>query len=242
MPHPVESIESVVDDFAARGFVVVDNVVPNDQIMTLRASLAGLANDESVRRRGSSSYGIRNLLRLAPEVCDFAHRAVLRAIVDPLAGTDARPVRGIYFDKTPDANWKVSWHQDLSIAVRQQRDVAGFSGWSIKAGVPHVQPPVNILARMLTVRLHLDDTTEENGALRVIAGSHHRGRLDADAIQQIVERMPAEVCPVARGSAFVMRPLLLHASSAAVTPSHRRVVHIEFSPDALPDGLEWHGS
>ena len=34
-----------------------------------------------------------------------------------------------------------------------------------------------------------------------------------------------------------MRPLLLHASSSAATePESRRVIHIEFADDELPDG------
>jgi hypothetical protein len=37
----------------------------------------------------------------------------------------------------------------------------------------------------------------------------------------------------------LMRPLLLHASSKAQTPSRRRVVHILFGPRTLPHGLEW---
>jgi hypothetical protein len=66
------------------------------------------------------------------------------------------PVRAIYFDKTPDSNWNVAWHQNLTIAVRERRDAAGFGPWSVKAGVPHVQPPVELLEHLVAVRLHLD--------------------------------------------------------------------------------------
>ncbi|HEX6908763.1 MAG TPA: hypothetical protein VF142_00130 [Longimicrobium sp.] len=40
---------------------------------------------------------------------------------------------------------------------------------------------------------------------------------------------------------LVMRPALLHASSPATRPGHRRVVHLEFAADELPHGLQWHG-
>ena len=42
-----------------------------------------------------------------------------------LLGSSARPVKVTVFDKTPAANWKVPWHQDLTIAVRERRDAEG---------------------------------------------------------------------------------------------------------------------
>jgi len=69
--------------------------------------------------------GLRNLLDL-PGIAELAASQKVRSLVDLLLGPDAFPVRGILFDKTPVANWKVSWHQDLSIAVAQQRDAPGY--------------------------------------------------------------------------------------------------------------------
>ena len=37
----------------------------------------------------------------------------------------------------------------------------------------------------------------------------------------------------------MIRPLLLHASSAAESPRRRRVVHLEYAADPLPGGLDW---
>jgi ectoine hydroxylase-related dioxygenase (phytanoyl-CoA dioxygenase family) len=119
--------------------------------------------------------------------------------------------------------------------VRARRDAEGFGAWSEKAGVMHVQPPAAILERMLTVRLHLDAGDEANAPLRVIPGSHSRGRLDAAAIAHLRETSTVVACLVPRGGALLMRPLLLHASSA----SRRRVVHLEFAAGELPAGLEW---
>jgi ectoine hydroxylase-related dioxygenase (phytanoyl-CoA dioxygenase family) len=111
--------------------------------------------------------------------------------------------------------------------------------WSVKEGVPHVQPPVELLEQMLTVRLHLDDCDETNGALRVLPGSHRLGRLSADAIKSLREET-AVACSVAAGGALVMRPLLLHSSERSHRESHRRVIHLEYAGFDLPDGLEWH--
>ena len=142
-------------------------------------------------------------------------------------------------DKTSEANWNVAWHQDLSIAVRERMDVRGFGPWSIKAGVVHVQPPREVLERMVTLRLHLDDCMAENGPLRVIPCSHSQGVLTPAKVSQMTSESKAVTCTVGTGGAIVMRPLILHASSKALRPSHRRVVHLEFSSAELPAPLQW---
>jgi hypothetical protein len=144
-------------------------------------------------------------------------------------------VRSILFDKRPGANWNVAWPQDLTITVRERREAEGFGPWSTKDGTPHVQAPAALLERMLTLRLHLDDTGSANGALRVYPGSHRHGRLDPPFQGEEV------LCEARAGDALLMRPLLLHASSKSTDAARlRRVIHIEFAPaDALPAPLKW---
>jgi ectoine hydroxylase-related dioxygenase (phytanoyl-CoA dioxygenase family) len=95
------------------------------------------------------------------------------------------------------------------------------------------------MEQMLAVRLHLDDCGEENGPLQVLPGSHLAGRLDAEKIQAWRARAPVAPCIVKRGGVILMRPLLLHASSVAQNPAHRRVIHLEYAMHALPAGLDW---
>jgi ectoine hydroxylase-related dioxygenase (phytanoyl-CoA dioxygenase family) len=159
-------------------------------------------------------------------------------IARAFVGDGAKLVRSLFFDKIAEANWKVAWHQDRTIAVRRRIEADGFGPWTIKAGVPHVQPPDSVLENMIALRIHLDDTNELNGALRVIAGSHRMGRLSQTLIQELKER-PAAICVASRGSILVMRPLLLHSSSACSEPTHRRVIHFEFAGSGLPGGLDW---
>jgi ectoine hydroxylase-related dioxygenase (phytanoyl-CoA dioxygenase family) len=160
-------------------------------------------------------------------------RQIVSSIAPGLVG-----VRAILFDKTADANWTVPWHQDRSIAVQERTDAPGFGPWSIKAATVHVQPPVDVLRRMLTLRLHLDPCDRNNGPLRVIAGTHHR-MLDPHEIYELVARGPETACTTGAGGLLLMRPLLLHASSPATQPVHRRVIHLEFGPRALPSGVHW---
>jgi ectoine hydroxylase-related dioxygenase (phytanoyl-CoA dioxygenase family) len=166
----------------------------------------------------------------------------MRAIAEAAVGPGAFAVRGILFDKSPDANWKVVWHQDLTIGVRAKRDVPGFGPWSAKDGAPYVQPPADLLREMVAVRLHLDDCTSENGPVRVIPRSHLSGRLAPALIDEWRARGPEVECTVGIGGVLAFYSLLLHASSPARAPLHRRVVHIEYVSAAwreLPGGLEW---
>lgn len=104
----------------------------------------------------------------------------------------------------------------------------------------HVQLPVAILEQMLAVRLHLDPCTIDNGPVRVLPGSHRSGRLTPEAIAKWRDMVPEVECTVQQGGLLLFKPLLLHASSAARSPLHRRVLHIECGPPALAPALRWH--
>lgn len=220
------------------GFAIVPDVIDEGAIERASLMLERAEHSAGVRRRGGV-YAIRNLLEAVPELCELIDATRVRALAAQVLGASCFVARSILFDKTPEANWKVAWHQDLSIAVRERRDAEGFGAWSEKAGVMHVQPPAEILERMLAVRLHLDASDEANAPLRVIPGSHRRGRLDADAVARAQEARAIVSCLVPRGGALLMRPLLLHASYPARVPFHRRVLHLEFAAGELPAGLEW---
>jgi ectoine hydroxylase-related dioxygenase (phytanoyl-CoA dioxygenase family) len=223
---------------ARDGYAIVPAVLGGTDIDALISRLARPGAAEPTHH-GGEAYAIRNLLSV-PEIYALAASPHVRGLIEPLLGRDCFAVRGILFDKTPAANWRVPWHQDLRIAVRARRDIDGFGPWSRKAGVPHVQPPVAVLRGMLTVRLHLDNCDATNGPLLVLPGSHHNGCLSRDAIRQWRAHATAVSCEVPRGGALLMRPLLLHASGPATRPAHRRVVHLEFAAEPLPGGVEWH--
>jgi ectoine hydroxylase-related dioxygenase (phytanoyl-CoA dioxygenase family) len=175
-----------------------------------------------------------------PTIAKLSRSPAILKLVHSHLSFESVPVRAIYFDKSPQANWLVPWHQDLSIAVCARANVSGFGPWSVKDGIPHVQPPVELLEQMLAVRIHLDDAFECSGALRVLPGSQVLGRLSAEQIQDARSRLIEVVCAARAGDAMLMRPLLLHASSRSSTSEHRRVVHIEYAGFELPAPLQWH--
>jgi len=210
------------------GFGLVRNVMNAGECLTLLEILGSV-----------SGAGNRGLLG-RPEVTALAHSDRLLNLIRPHLPAEPQPVRAIYFDKSAEANWGVPWHQDLTIALRARAEAAGFGPWSTKEGIPHVQPPAELLARMLTLRLHLDNTDESNGSLRVLPGSHRQGRLTSARIQELRAQQPDFLCAAATGDALLMRPLLLHASGRSTSPRHRRILHLEYAGFTLPEGLEWH--
>ncbi len=225
--------------FDQNGFAIVSQVIDETAV----ADLIEEMQQEQHRRDAPATdrmYALRNLFQTMPSICRLAASQPVRTLVEPYLGSECFAVRALYFDKLADANWKVPWHQDLSVALAVRIDVEGFGPWSYKAGVLHAQAPVSLLERMVTVRLHLDACPVTNGPLCVLPGTHRHGKLDSNQIVALRSQGPEIVCEVECGGALLMRPLLLHASSAAQSPSHRRVIHIEYANTRLPDSLEWH--
>lgn len=218
---------------AAAGWSLVEGVLGAAE---RRAALD--AAERLLEPDGRRRAGVRHVLVRSEALRTLANSHSVRALVEPVLGPAAFVVRAIVFDKRPGANWDVPWHQDVTIAVEARADVAGFGPWSTKDGVPHVQPPASVLEQMRTVRLHLDDCGPENGALRVVPGSHRLGVL-GDVVDVADAERRHVVCAARAGDAVLMRPLLLHASRKSRVVAHRRVLHLELAAAALPAPLEW---
>jgi len=210
------------------GFAIIENCLDEEISLKLAEAL------------GQNTHAQRNLLDI-PAVCQLAQSGPVRDVMTGLLGADFRAVKGTFFNKTHKSNWKVAWHQDLTITVRHRIEHPGFGPWTNKDGVQNVQPPADILDQVLAIRIHLDQNTFENGPLKVIPGSHRSGRLSSGQIGAW-DKSVAVACIVPRGGALLMRPLLLHSSSACSSPSARRVIHLEFTAAELPGELQWHFS
>lgn len=201
--------------------------------------MADAEREEFIYALGPVAGAGRRGLLADSKVRALANSERVLRIVRPCLPAEPRPVRLIYFDKSPGENWLVTWHQDLTIAVHERVEAEGFGPWSWKDGVPHVQPPVELLEKMVTLRLHLDDADASNGVLRVLSGSHRHGRLVAGLIQNLREAGGEVLCEARAGDALLMRPLILHASGKSTSERHRRILHIEYAGFELPNGMQW---
>jgi len=226
------------EEFDSLGFLLREALLSSAECDALSAGLMALLAEQQ-KLAPKIRAGLRNILRLSQGVSSMARSPKLLDFAGELTGGDAFPVRAVLFDKTAGANWSAPWHQDMAIAVAQRIDTHGFGPWSVKDGIVHVQPPCEILANMVAVRIHLDDCQVDNGALKVVPGSHLHGELSTEAINQWTESHKPVTCELLKGGVLAMRPLVLHSSTRAASPRHRRVLHIEYASDELPNGLRW---
>lgn len=213
-----------------QGFAVIEGVLPSNDMDRLVAH-AEQALGEGAGDRNALSWPWVQEVAADPRLFTFPVRHL---------GSSCIPVRAILFDKQPGANWNLGYHQDRAVALAEQIEVQGFDGWSVKDRIPHALAPAETLEQMLAVRLSLDDCGPENGPLRVLPGSHLHGLLSREKVKEWEASTPEHVCTVKRGGVVLMKPLLLHASSAATVPSHRRVLHIEYALPTLPGGLKFY--
>lgn len=220
---------------ARHGFTVIDNVLSSTACEAIARSIQSARNESPLFRQSADLFAVRQVFKTVTSLQEQVLTPEVRNILQALFGGGYFVVKSIYFDKPGASNWFVSYHQDLTIAVNEKVDVPGFGPWSVKQDQYAVQPPLPMLEDNFTLRLHLDDTGEANGALRVVPGSHLKGVYRPETIDWSKEK---EVfCPVSKGGVMIMRPLLLHASSRTTNGMPRRVVHVEFSRSTLPAPL-----
>lgn len=234
----MSSLTESIDHLLQYGYVLLPGIFGVHEMLSLADRLSAALherNEPSVLRSRGRTYGSRNLLETFPQLTALAARSPLADLLTAVLGPNAGMVRALYFDKPPDRSWSLPWHRDRTISVKRH-DLPSdhFDKPTFKAGVPHVEAPPSLLANMLTLRIHLDPMTEENGPLSVIPTSH---RLDQQG-----DLPPVELHANA-GDVLVMRPLLSHASSMSRTGTtlHRRIIHLEFAAcGELPDQYEWY--
>lgn len=212
------------------GFEIHCSVFSVDDIEALREEADRVASE-------AGSACIRNLNARSELFRELSNSSKLREIF-PKAPFST--VRSLLFDKTPQDNWPVAWHQDLTIATSSEIPCEGYGPWTVKDGVPHAHAPTKLLQQMVTARIHLDPTHAQNGALMVVPASHLLGKIPAESIPDLIADS-AFTCICEPGDVLLMSPLLLHSSHRSTKPNRRRILHFEYAPpNALAPRLTWH--
>jgi len=214
-----------------QGFAIEPGVVRAEEVARLLARI-------EAGKLPRSRAGIRHAMRNAG-VAELAGNARLMEMARDVLGPGAIPFRATLFDKSPRANWLVVWHQDTALPLKEKREIPGWGPWSVKNGIIYAHAPASALSEVLALRVHLDDSTAENGPLRVLPGTHTLGVLSDEQIHEISTRVSALDCLIAKGGVLAMRPLLVHASSKSRSQMARRVLHIEYAASGwAAEGLE----
>jgi predicted DNA-binding transcriptional regulator YafY len=228
------SLQNTIQKLTHKGFTILHNVFGKKEVNQIKSRLHTYFKSTG---KEDDAYAVRNLLQEIPDLKSMLLNSNLLHILRKI-NPDLFLTKAIYFDKTPESNWYVTWHQDIIINVKEKIETEGFTGWTKKNGVHGVCPPEEFLKGTITIRIHLDDTDETNGALKVVPGSHNKKLSDTE-ISLITQNSIPYICDVAACGIQIMKPLLLHSSSKAISQKHRRVIHLEFNTMDLPNGLEW---
>lgn len=219
------------------GFTVINNIFSEQEIEKIGAVIQNIDTSKETFRKSDDLFAIRQFLKEIPEVKDLIFNDNIKNIITEVFGEQYFVVKSIYFDKPEKSNWYVAYHQDLTISVDRKTELAGFGPWTTKQNQFAVQPPLDILENIFTIRIHLDDTDENNGALKVVPTSHSKGIYRPETIDWSIET--ETICSVEKAGIMIMKPLLLHGSNRTINGNKRRVIHIEFSDKALPEELNW---
>ena len=210
------------EDIEKKGFALIPSVYAKSHMDHLLDAIYQIGAKRS-------RAGIRHAMTLSP-VAGLAQE--LRAFACDVLGPAAFPFRATLFDKSADSNWLVVWHQDTALPLERERHAAGWGPWSVKEGVTYAHAPATALSQVLALRVHLDDSTELNGPLRVLPETHGLGVLSDDEIAELSRRILPIDCLSEKGGILAMRPLLVHSSSKSRTDQPRRVLHIEYAASA----------
>jgi ectoine hydroxylase-related dioxygenase (phytanoyl-CoA dioxygenase family) len=221
--------------FRTTGIEVIDPFLDDRTVDALIGLVEPLLRSADRRRPG-----VRRVLHKEPRIADVLRQSPAMDLIESIGGPACHIIRAVLFDKTPETNWMVPWHQDATIAVTDRLDVPGFGPWAVKDGEHHCQPPLDVLESIFTLRLHLDPCAPETGPLRVVAGSHLAGLLDDQALADSVRDGTIFEAITGRGGAIFTTPLAVHSSPKATSPTaRRRVLHLDCSAAHLPGGLRF---
>lgn len=222
----------------SEGFTIINSVYTDNEIEKLISLIEKMTENKTETatfRKSQDLFAIRQFHKEIPETLPFIFNQNLHDIIESTFGKGYFITKSIYFDKPEKSNWFVAYHQDLTISVDRKIEAENFENWTTKQNHFAVQPPMAILEKNFTIRIHLDKTTKENGALKVINNSHSKGIFRVENLETENET----ICEVEKGGIMIMKPLLFHASNKTTNNERRRVIHIEFSNQKLPSELEW---
>jgi len=224
-------------EVSENGFTVINNIFSEQEIIEISKIIQNIDTSKETFRKSEDLFAIRKFLKEIPEVKDLIFNENLKTIIKEIFGENYFTVKSIYFDKPEKSNWYVAYHQDLTISVDKKVELENFGPWTTKQNQFAVQPPLDLLENIFTIRIHLDDTDENNGALKVVPKSHAKGIYRPETIDWSIET--ETICNVDKGGVMIMKPLLLHGSNRTTNGKKRRVIHIEFSDRELPEVLNW---
>jgi len=233
----MKDLQNQKNEISDKGFTIINQVFSEKEINQIIDVIDSIDTSKETFRKSEDLFAIRQFLKEVPESRQLIFNDNIKKVINEIFGDNYFVVKSIYFDKPEKSNWYVSYHQDLTISVDKKLELENFGPWTTKQNQFAVQPPIDYLKNIFTIRIHLDDTNENNGALKVVPNSHSKEIYRPETIDWDVET--EEICSVNKGGIMVMKPLILHGSNRTTNNQKRRVIHIEFSNMELPEEINW---
>ena len=229
-----------LNEINSEGFVIIENVYNDNEIEKIITEIEKITANKFKNptfRKSENLFAIRQFHKEIPETLNFIFNNNLKEIIKLNFGENYFITKSIYFDKPKNSNWFVAYHQDLTISVNKKIEIDKFQNWTTKQNQFAVQPPREILDNNFTIRIHIDKTTHKNGALKVFNKSHKKGIVKIESFD--INKEKETICEIDKGGIMIMKPLLFHASNKTTNNKRRRVIHLEFSNQPLPNEIEW---
>ncbi len=224
-------------ELSENGYSILSNLYSNHEVEEILNCIENSESNLNSYLKTKDLFAIRQLINNIPDLGPLLFNSKLKELIFNFSESEYFLTKAIYFDKPSESNWFVGYHQDLSISVDKKTEIENYQNWTFKKGQYGVQPPIEILKDTITIRIHLDDTDGNNGALKVIPKSHLNGIVRAESEIWNVEN--EFICKIKKGSVMLMKPLTLHASNRTTNGKKRRVIHLEFNKHKLTKPLKW---
>ena len=229
--------KNTISELNKYGFLIINTIYNISEVKKIINYIENLDSNNPIFRKTDDIFAIRQFIKEFPQIKEIIFNENLKKIINNIGGENCFVIKSIYFDKPEKSNWFVSYHQDLTISVDKKEMIDGYNFWTNKHNQFAVQPTLDILENIFTIRIHLDDTNEENGALKIIEKSHLKSIRRIENMDLNMEK--ETFCNVNSGGIMIMKPLLFHSSMRTTNNKKRRVLHIEFSNKELPNKINW---
>lgn len=200
-----DTLPALLDDFSQNGYAILPHIVPTPLLNRLRQFFEE-EMQQPLQGEGKAINEVRGVQYICniENLCQRQNLACLELLAQPfvqtvaaaICGPDFFPIQDFAVVKCLGDNLPVLWHQDMT----HQR-----------------------MGRCCTMGIYLDDADENDGALRIVPGSHSSN----ETICQMIQRPFVEV-PMKAGDILIHDMMLAHSSEPLQRNPLRRVIYFEF--------------
>ena len=181
---------------------------------------------------GEAIFELESVLETLPDLKTLLINMNLKKIIESL-GEGYSLIRSAYFDNRVSKPEKTVWRQRRRLTFPVKIEGADYSNWQLEGDFFSAEPPARIMQDMVIVRIHLDDSDQNNGELKIFKGSHSQ-ILDHSAIKVITENGLPSNCGILAGGIQILKPFILQSETKRSRSKKNRIIELTFSSSDLP--------